>query len=123
MKVEGIGSVDISNSLSKKQINEDQNFEAVLRKAYSDGDKEKLKEACKEFEGLLMQMMYRQMKKTVPDGGLLTESPGRKIFEDMLDEEIISKAADKGIGIADVLYKQLSVNLDNIYTVNDERKK
>jgi len=120
MKIEGISSIDITNSIDRKKVGEDQAFEAVLRKAYSDGDKEKLKEACKDFEGLLLQMMFKQMRKTVHESGLLEKSPGREIFEDMLDEEIINKAKDRGIGIADILYRQLSLNMDKIYTVKNE---
>ena len=59
MKIEGISSVDITNSIERKKVSEDQAFEAVLRKAYSEGDKEKLKEACRDFEGLLLQMLIR----------------------------------------------------------------
>jgi len=120
MKIEGINSIDITNSMDRKKVGEDQAFEDVLRKAYSEGDKEKLKAACKEFEGLLMQMMYKQMRKTVPESSLFEKSPAREIFEDMLDEEIINNAKDRGIGIADILYKQLSMNLDNIYTIKNE---
>ncbi len=120
MKVEGINSIEITNSIDRKKINEDQAFEDVLRKAYSEGDKEKLRGACSEFEGLILKMMYSQMKKTVPEGGLFEKSPGRGIFEDMLDDEIISNAKDRGIGIAEILYKQLSLNMDNIYTIKDE---
>ena len=64
--------------------------------------------------------MYKQMRKTVPEGGLFEKSPAREIFEDMLDEEIINNAKERGIGIADILYRQLSINLDNIYTVRNE---
>ena len=123
MKVDGIGSADISGSIQKKQVNEDKSFEDVLRKAYSEGDKEKLKEACKEFEGLFMQMMYKQMKKTVPKSQLIPESTGREIFEDMLDEEIINNAKERGIGLADVLYRQLSLTMDKTFTVQNEKSK
>ena len=61
MKIEGIGSADITTGIDRKQVTEDQKFEQYLRKAYSDGDKQKLKSACKEFEVLFMQMMYKQM--------------------------------------------------------------
>jgi flagellar protein FlgJ len=123
MKIDGIGSADITNSINRKQINEDKAFEDVLRQAYSSGDKEKLKEVCREFEGLFMQMMYKQMKKTVPESELLPASSGREIFQDMLDEEMISNASERGIGLSDVLYRQLSKNMDKTYLVNDEKGK
>lgn len=123
MKIDGIGSADITNSINRKQIQEDQAFEDVLKKAYSDGDKEKLKQVCKQFEGLLLQMMYRQMKRTVPESELLPASSGREIFQDMLDEELINGAAQRGVGLSEVLYRQLSMNMDKTYLVNDGKGK
>lgn len=123
MKIDGIGSANITQSMNQKQIQEDHAFEDVLKKAYSSGDKEKLKEVCKEFEGFLLQMMYKQMKRTVPESELLPASSGREIFQDMLDEELIDNATQRGIGLSDVLYKQLSRNIDKTFLVNDEKGK
>ncbi|HAA25256.1 MAG TPA: flagellar biosynthesis protein FlgJ [Ruminiclostridium sp.] len=120
MKIDGIGSVDITAGIERKQATEEQKFEEYLRKAYSDGDKQKLKDACREFEALFMQLMYRQMKRTVPKSDFLPESTARKIFEEMLDEELIDNAKERGVGIADVLYRQLSLNMDKMFTVNHE---
>jgi len=122
MKIDGIGSVDITTSIDKKQAAEAQKFETYLRKAYSEGDKQKLKSACQEFEVLFLQMMYKQMKRTVPESDLLPESTGRRIFEEMLDEELINNAKERGVGIADILYRQLSQNMDKIFTVSHEEK-
>lgn len=123
MKIDGFGPMEIQNSLAQKQISEDQSFEDMLKKAYSSGDKEKLKSVCKEFESLFMQMMYKQMKRTVPESELLPASSGREIFEEMLDEELIANAAERGIGLSDVLYRQLSMNMDKTFLVNDEKGK
>lgn len=122
MKIDGLGSMELYNSVQQKQIGEDQAFEDVLKKAYSSGDKEKLKSACKEFEALFMQMMYKQMKRTVPESELLPPSSGREIFQDMLDEELIANAAERGMGLSEVLYRQLSMNMDKMYKVNQDEK-
>ena len=123
MKIDRIYSSDISNSISKKQINEEKAFEDILRKAYSSGDKEKLKEVCNEFEGIFLQMMYKQMKRTVPESELLPESTGREIFQDMLDDELIKNAAKRGTGLSEDMYRQLSMNMDKTFLVNDEKAK
>ena len=65
-------------------------------------------------------MMYKQMKKTVPKSDLFEQSAGREIFEEMLDEELMDDATQRGVGVAEVLYKQLSLNLDNMYEISDE---
>lgn len=105
------------------QIQEDKTFEDTLKKAYSDGDKEKLKGVCKEYEGLLLQMMYKQMKRTIPESELLPPSSGREIFQDMLDDELIDSATQRGIGISEVLYRQLSINMDKTYVVDPGQNK
>ena len=70
-------------------------------------DKE-LKKACEGFEAMFLNMMYRQMRATVPENSLFGESQGEKIFRDMRDDEMMKQvAAGGGIGIADMMYKQL----------------
>lgn len=70
-------------------------------------DKE-LKKACEGFEAMFLNMMYRQMRATVPENSLFGESHGEKIFKDMRDDELMKQvAAGGGIGIADMMYKQL----------------
>ncbi len=120
MKIEGLGTTNIDNAINAKQISTDTAFEDMLKKAYTEGDKEQLKEVCKEFEGIMLNMMYKQMKKTVPKSDLFEQNAGREIFEEMLDEELMDDATQRGVGVAEVLYKQLSLNLDNMYEISDE---
>ncbi len=71
-------------------------------------DKE-LKKACKGFETMFLQMMYRQMRKTVPESSMFGKSNAMDIFEDMRDTELMKQTAEAGgIGLADLLYKQLA---------------
>ena len=52
-------------------------------------------------------MMFKEMKKTIPDSGLIEKSTGRKIFEDMHIEELSKEIANEdGFGIAEMLYQQ-----------------
>ena len=76
--------------------------------------REKLKEACEGFEAMFMNMMYREMRNTVPEGGLFKKSNAMNIFEDMRDTEMMKVAAKGGgIGLADMLYKQLSPQVES----------
>lgn len=105
----------INNQLSQfisgsvKADNDQKNFESAIKEAMEKKDEEKLKTACQEFEAYFVQQLFKEMRKTVPEGTLLEKSAGRDIFEDMLDEEY-SKNISKGngIGLANMLYKQLS---------------
>ena len=95
-----------------------------LTSAYTDKDDAKLKETCQEFESLLIKMMMKEMRKTVPESELLSSSFATDTYQEMFDEEI-SKAASKGngIGIADAMYRQISAKLKNTYKVADEETK
>jgi flagellar protein FlgJ len=84
-------------------------FAARLEAAARNNDEKELKKACQEFEALMLNMIYKQMKATVIKSQLVEEEPGREIFESMLDEELAEQASKAGgIGLADSLYKQLS---------------
>ena len=71
----------------------------------------KLREACEGFEAMFLSMMYKQMRATVPEGGLFgKKSNALEIFEDMRDTEMMNAAAKSGgIGIADMMYQQLTI--------------
>ncbi len=73
-----------------------------------------LKKACEGFEAMFLNMMYRQMRATVPEDTLFGESNALKIFQDMRDDELMKNvAAGGGIGIADMMYKQLKPQVES----------
>ena len=97
------------------KVNKDQeveeSFEKLLEKAQSEKDDEQLKAACREMEAYFIQQLYKTMRTSTQLGeGIITKGQHEEIFEDMLIEEQ-SKEATKagGIGLADMLYKQLSI--------------
>ena len=51
-------------------------------------DDEKLMEVCREFESIFLYMVLKEMKKTVPEDGLIEKSQASRIFEDMYFEEL-----------------------------------
>lgn len=71
-------------------------------------DDAKLMETCKEFESIFLYMMLKEMKKTVPDNGIVEKSQGTIMFEEMHLEELSKEMTkgDNGIGLAKVLYEQ-----------------
>ena len=82
-------------------------------KAMEKRDKE-LRKACEGFEAIFLNMMYRQMRATVPENPLFGESHALKIFQDMRDDELMKNvAAGGGIGIADMMYKQLKPQVES----------
>lgn len=74
-------------------------------------DEKKLRKAAQEFEAIFMSMMFKSMKSTVQDGGLIEKSYARDMFEGMyLDEVGKSIASGKGTGLGQMIYKQLAQN-------------
>lgn len=98
---------------SQRQQATVESFQAVLDKAaagQSEKDDATLKEACESFESYFMQMMFREMRKTsFDDNGFIPKSQAEKMFTDMLDEEVSkSSARSGGIGLAEMMYKQMT---------------
>lgn len=80
-----------------------------LKNTKTSEDPANLMEVCKEFESIFLNMMMKQMRKTVADGGLIEKSFARDMYESMQDEEVSKEMAKgRGIGLAQELYKQLS---------------
>ncbi len=101
-----------------------ESFEDALNKAQEQGDEAKLKKACVEFESYFIKMMLSSMRSTVnSDDSFLPKSNAEKMFQDMLDEEYAKKAAEggNGIGLAQMLYKQLSANVIKPNDINNEQ--
>lgn len=68
-----------------------------------------LEAASRAFESLLLNMMIREMRATVPDSALFPESIAEEIFSSMLDEKIAGNMSENGgIGISRMIFDQLS---------------
>lgn len=92
MNINGIGNESFVNILKSTEAKvSGDSFEKRLQNAFNNKDEKELMEACKEFEGILLNIVYKQMKATVPKSNLVPSDYGRDIFEEMLDEEIAKK--------------------------------
>jgi|GEM_PF-691501 len=91
-------------------------FKTQLEAAAASQDTKSLKEACQQFEAFFVNMMFKEMRTSIGDGGLTEKSFARSTFEGMLDDEMSTKISEAGgIGIADLLYK----NLMNAYNIGE----
>ena len=97
------------NALAQRKLDMD-----ALRKRFADASskEQKLREACEGFEAIFLQQIWQQMRKTVPKGYLHSKS--QETYQSMFDVELAKKMASAGgIGLADMLYEQLSQQLEN----------
>ena len=103
-----IGEYTNNASDSVKQASDD-SFAKRLESASQNSNDKELKAVCQEFEAIMLDVMYKQMKATVVKSDLIEEDPGTAIFESMQDEELMKQASKTGtLGLAESLYKQLS---------------
>ena len=79
-----------------------------LRKAAKDDPEAATLEVAKQFESIFIQMMLKSMRAALPDGGLF-DSNQMDTFQEMFDQQLgVSMANEKGLGLADVIARQLS---------------
>lgn len=77
-----------------------------LKRAKSDSP-ESIRAVARQFEAVLMNMMLKSMRDTVPQDGI-TDSEQSKMFMGMLDQQLSTHLSQKGLGLTDVLVRQLS---------------
>ena len=84
--------------------------ENLKNQLQSDGPKsdEEIKDLAMQFESIFIHQMIKEMRKSVHKSDLLN-SFSLEMYESMMDEEIAKEMSkQKGIGLGDVLYQQLS---------------
>ncbi len=68
---------------------------------------EALKTAAKQFEAVFMNTLLKSMRDALPDSDPLASNDS-KMYRGMLDQELVGRLAERGIGIADVLVRQVN---------------
>lgn len=62
---------------------------------------------ARQFESIFVRLMLQEMRKTVPDGGLL-DNQTTQLYQDMLDGQLATTLSGQGgIGLASVIARQL----------------
>ncbi len=98
------------NDLVRRKLDMD-----ALKKRLGDTrtQQQKLRESCEGFEAVFIQKMWEQMRKNVSKEGYL-HSKDEETYQSLFDVELSKKMASAGgIGLADMLYEQLSQQLEN----------
>lgn len=80
-----------------------------LRQSARQNSPEALQAAAKQFEALFMNMILKSMREATPQEGLFDNDQSR-MYTSMLDQQLSQNLSERGIGLADMLVRQLSVN-------------
>lgn len=78
-----------------------------LKRTAKDNSPESIKATAKQFEAMFMNMILKSMRDATPQEGPFDSEQSRS-FTAMLDQQLSQNLAGKGLGLADVLVKQLS---------------
>ncbi len=89
----------------------DANNLSDLRVAAKKNSPEALKATAKQFEALFVNMMMKSMRDATPQDGIM-DNDQSKMFTSMLDQQMSQNIANRGIGLADMLVRQMTNNPD-----------
>ena len=93
--------VDPSNALSM----DSRALESIRQRAHGNPDAA-LKDAARQFEVLYMNMLLKSMREATPKEGLF-DSEQSKLYGGMFDQQISQTMAQRGLGLADMIVKQI----------------
>ena len=80
----------------------------VLQDAKLNPEQRKLKAVCREFEAVMISQMLSQVSAS-SQGGMLNGGSAMRTYRSMMDDALARDIAHgEGMGVADVLYKQLA---------------
>jgi len=97
----------MSNPLntSAKLALDTQSLEQLRAQAKHSPD-QALKAAAQQFESVFLNMMLKSMREATPQDGMF-DSEQTKMFTGMLDQQLAQSMASRGVGLADIMVKQL----------------
>ncbi len=73
----------------------------------NDNDK-KLKQACKDFEAYFLNIIFSEMRKSLPGNALFPDSNAKKIYDYMYFDALTRESVkEKSLGLGDMLYNYL----------------
>ena len=95
-------SVSVKAALDSNDLN-------AVRQAARQNSPEALKAAAQQFEALFMNMVMKSMRQATSQDGLFDNEQSR-MYTSMLDQKISQNFAERGVGLADAMLRQLSNN-------------
>jgi flagellar protein FlgJ len=97
-----IGGADLSSkfALDVQGVNQ-------LRLDAKQSSPEALKQAAQQFEAVFMNMLMKSMREATPQDGMF-DSEQTRMYTSMLDQQLTQRMASRGIGLAEVMVRQLS---------------
>ncbi|QET05417.1 MULTISPECIES: flagellar assembly peptidoglycan hydrolase FlgJ [Cupriavidus] len=96
-----------AGDISQRFALDTQGFEALKNQARAGNNEQTLKNAAKQFEAVFTQMVLKSMRDATPQDGMF-DSQQTKLYMSMMDQQLSQQMSSRGIGLADVMYRQLA---------------
>lgn len=104
-----ISTKNITAAPSYGEALEKKDFSRCLETAINEKNNKKLYSACQELESVFLNKVLECMRQSVPRSEITGHSFATDTFESMLYTEYARSMSQTGsLGIADILYRQLS---------------
>jgi Rod binding domain-containing protein len=68
---------------------------------------EEIKKVSKQFESIFLRMLMKEMRSTVEKSSLVGNDRAMEMFQSMQDDQFADTMSEKGIGIGDMVYRQM----------------
>lgn len=103
----GLVSADNSTNDLRRQNMQTEIDAAATGKTSADREA-KLQKACQGFESIFINAILQEMRKSVPDDGLLPTSNATRTWQQLFDNQLAETLASRQeMGVAKMLYQQL----------------
>ena len=104
---------DVAKSTTEKT---GEDFKSALTNAIETGNEEALKASCDEMEAYMLSMMFKQMKECMlseDEDALIPKGDYTSTFESTMIDTMADKMVEAGgVGLSDVMYKQIKNTYD-----------
>ena len=77
-----------------------------LKRQVTVDPKGKALQVAQQVEGMFVQMMLKSMREALPQDGILSNEQ-TKLFTSMYDQQIAQDIGKRGLGLADIIVKQM----------------
>jgi len=107
----------------EKTVNRAANLSAssLTQRAERPKTESEIEEVAKGFDAMFLRLLVKEMKKTVQKSSLMGEdSSAMQMYDDLLDEHLSDAMADQGLGIGDMVRKQLKEHVENVHEADSE---
>lgn len=116
----GVGSAPQDAANRAEMARQKQRLDDLKNRLGGKSSEKELRKACTDFEALFMGKLWEQMQNSIPKEGYL-HSRYEDQYMSMFNQELSKKLANSGgIGIADMMYSQLSTQLKAREQANGE---